>query len=131
MFKVMNLVKVCIIMAFTVMGISLSPAWAEKKVPAYYRYYHPNQIHDTWIDLNNNGVMDPYENTKLRIEDRIEDLLSRMTLDEKVARLPCPRGFEGEGVSHVEVAVYHQPSIAWVFLNFAGMQMNHSTESNL
>jgi len=43
--------------------------------------------HEGWIDFNKNGVMDPYENPKLPIEERVEDLLSRMTLEEKIAQL--------------------------------------------
>lgn len=34
-------------------------------------------------DLNGNGVMDPYEDPRLPIEERVEDLLSRMTLADK------------------------------------------------
>ncbi|SHM56156.1 glycoside hydrolase family 3 protein [Gracilibacillus kekensis] len=34
-------------------------------------------------DLNGNGVLDPYENWELPIEERVKDLVSRMTLEEK------------------------------------------------
>ncbi|WP_156172389.1 hypothetical protein [Salinicoccus sediminis] len=34
-------------------------------------------------DLNGNGVLDPYENWELPIEERVRDLVSRMTLEEK------------------------------------------------
>lgn len=34
-------------------------------------------------DLNGNGVMDPYEDPRLPIEERVEDLLSRLSLAEK------------------------------------------------
>ncbi|MGV2984681.1 glycoside hydrolase family 3 N-terminal domain-containing protein [Microbacterium sp. AGC85] len=34
-------------------------------------------------DLNGNGVMDPYENPRLPVEERVEDLLSRLSLAEK------------------------------------------------
>jgi beta-glucosidase len=34
-------------------------------------------------DLNKNGVLDPYEDPRLPIEQRVEDLLGRMTLEEK------------------------------------------------
>lgn len=34
-------------------------------------------------DLNKNGAVDPYEDWRLPVERRIEDLLSRMTLEEK------------------------------------------------
>ncbi|WP_423603583.1 glycoside hydrolase family 3 protein [Sphingomonas sp. MS122] len=38
-------------------------------------------------DLNRNGAMDPYENPALPIEARLDDLLARMTLEEKVGQL--------------------------------------------
>jgi len=34
-------------------------------------------------DLNGNGQMDPYEDPRLDVEARVEDLLSRLTLEEK------------------------------------------------
>ena len=43
--------------------------------------------HENWIDFNKNGIMDPFENPNLPVEVRVEDLLSRMTLEEKVAQL--------------------------------------------
>jgi len=42
---------------------------------------------DTYRDLNNNGQLDPYENPALPIGDRIEDLLARMTLEEKAGMM--------------------------------------------
>ncbi|WP_158595128.1 glycoside hydrolase family 3 protein [Oceanobacillus piezotolerans] len=38
-------------------------------------------------DLNNNGKLDPYENWELPTENRVENLLSQMTLEEKVGLL--------------------------------------------
>ncbi|WP_045563527.1 glycoside hydrolase family 3 protein [Streptomyces sp. FxanaA7] len=38
-------------------------------------------------DLNGNGRMDPYEDPRLSAEDRTEDLLSRLSLEEKVGLL--------------------------------------------
>ena len=35
-------------------------------------------------DLNGNGRMDPYEDPRLPAEDRVEDLLRRLCLEEKV-----------------------------------------------
>ncbi len=34
-------------------------------------------------DLNGNGIVDPYENWELPVEERVRDLVSRMTLEEK------------------------------------------------
>lgn len=38
-------------------------------------------------DLNKNGSIEPFENWRLPIEQRIDDLMSRMTLEEKVYQL--------------------------------------------
>src|SRR3989442_976266 len=45
-----------------------------------------NIYHDGWIDLNKNGRMDVYENSKAPIDKRIDDLLSQMTVDEKTCQ---------------------------------------------
>jgi beta-glucosidase len=34
-------------------------------------------------DLNGNGTMEPYENPTLPTDERVADLLTRMTLEEK------------------------------------------------
>jgi len=38
----------------------------------------------SFYDLNKNGSMEPYENQSLSEKDRITDLISRMTLEEKI-----------------------------------------------
>jgi len=38
-------------------------------------------------DLNKNGTVDPYEDWRLSAEERTEDLLSRMTVEEKAAQM--------------------------------------------
>ncbi len=38
-------------------------------------------------DLNKNGRLDPYEDTRCPIEERVEDLLAQMTLEEKAGML--------------------------------------------
>jgi beta-glucosidase len=38
-------------------------------------------------DLNGNGVMDPYEDPRLPVEERVADLLGRLTLEEKAGLL--------------------------------------------
>ncbi|MFJ8666288.1 glycoside hydrolase family 3 protein [Streptomyces sp. NPDC093600] len=38
-------------------------------------------------DLNGNGVMEPYEDPRLPVAERVEDLLGRMTLQEKAGLL--------------------------------------------
>ena len=52
-------------------------------------------------DLNKNGRMDPYEDARRTVEERVEDLLGRMTLEEKAGLLfhamapPPGGGFPG------------------------------------
>lgn len=45
------------------------------------------QAQDKYRDLNKNGKMDPYENEALSAEERAKDLLSQMTLEEKVGTM--------------------------------------------
>lgn len=49
--------------------------------------------HDGWIDLNKNGKKDVYEDAKQPIEKRVEDLLKRMTLEEKTCQLGTLYGY--------------------------------------
>ena len=43
--------------------------------------------HKGWIDFNKNGKMDLYENPKAPREERVQDLLSQMTLEEKSCQM--------------------------------------------
>ena len=47
----------------------------------------PKIYHKGWIDFNKNGKMDTYENPKAKLDDRIEDLLSQMTIEEKSCQM--------------------------------------------
>jgi beta-glucosidase len=49
--------------------------------------------HSGWIDLNKNGRMDTYENPKADIEQRVNDLLSQMTLEEKTCQTATLYGY--------------------------------------
>jgi len=46
-----------------------------------------------WIDLNKNGKKDVYENPDAGIDDRIEDLLSQMTIEEKTCQMVTLYGY--------------------------------------
>ena len=48
---------------------------------------------DGWIDFNKNGKQDIYENPKLGTDERIRDLMSQMTWEEKVGQLLTPYGW--------------------------------------
>lgn len=59
----------------------------ESGIPEAFKFYRQDQFHETFIDLNSNGEMDLYEDPEMPVDDRVKDLLSRLTLEEKVAQL--------------------------------------------
>lgn len=74
-----------------------SAAVACATTPSPDIFIHPTPpasiYHDGWIDLNKNGVKDPYEDASLDVEKRIDDLIGRMTLEEKTAQMVTWYGF--------------------------------------
>ncbi|NMH89861.1 glycoside hydrolase family 3 N-terminal domain-containing protein [Flavivirga algicola] len=52
-----------------------------------------NIYHGNWIDFNKNGVKDVFENSSKPVNKRIEDLLSKMTLEEKSCQMATLYGF--------------------------------------
>ena len=49
---------------------------------------------DGWIDRNKNGVKDPYENPELSVDERIADLIGRMTIEEKTCQMGTIYGYK-------------------------------------
>ena len=49
--------------------------------------------HKGWIDFNKNGVKDIYEDPEAGTDARVEDLLGRMTLDEKTCQMVTLYGY--------------------------------------
>lgn len=49
---------------------------------------------DGWIDRNKNGKMDPYENPKLPVDQRVADLLGQMTMEEKTCQMATIYGYK-------------------------------------
>jgi beta-glucosidase len=49
--------------------------------------------HNGWIDFNKNGVMDIYEDPKQPLDQRVEQLLSLMNLEEKSCQMATLYGF--------------------------------------
>ena len=49
--------------------------------------------HKGWIDFNKNGIKNIYEDPSAKTEDRVEDLLSQMTIDEKTAQMVTLYGY--------------------------------------
>ncbi len=55
----------------------------------------------TYRDLNKNGHLDPYEDSRLSVEERVNNLLKQMNLEEKVGLMwhpPIGVGSQGEVV---------------------------------
>jgi beta-glucosidase len=64
-----------------------SPATAERTSGRQVRSSESKSIyHNGWIDLNKNGRMDVYENSKAPIDRRMDDLLHQMNLEEKTCQ---------------------------------------------
>ena len=64
-------------------------------------------------DLNGNGKLDPYEDFQRPVEERVEDLLSQMTLEEKVGLMwhpPLGIGDEGEILGKPNPALFNMAS---------------------
>jgi beta-glucosidase len=65
-------------------------------VSAQYKIYNlPKKsiYKNGWIDLNKNGKKDVYEDRNADIEDRIDDLLSQMTIEEKTCQMVTLYGY--------------------------------------
>ena len=77
----------CLLIAFVVLSIH-EKLTAQIFQPAMKSIYHKD-----WIDLNKNGVMDIYEDPAQPIEKRIDDLLSKMTLEEKTCQMATLYGY--------------------------------------
>ena len=80
-----------------VTALAICPVFAWAAVPSsdwFIEAAAPAAIyHEGWIDLNKNGFKDPYEDPTLDPEKRIDDLLARMTMEEKTAQMVTLYGF--------------------------------------
>lgn len=90
----MGKVKISII--FILSGILVHMAYAQDipKIPSKYILKNKTIYKKGWIDFNKNGKMDVYENPKADINDRIEDLLRQMNLEEKTCQMVTLYGYK-------------------------------------
>lgn len=65
-----------------------------QKIPSVYKPVKKEIYHKGWIDFNKNGVKDVYEDPSAPIDSRIEDLLSRMTMEEKTCQMVTLYGYK-------------------------------------
>lgn len=74
------------LMFFILLGI-FTPSFAQKTTQAQLGYRSAKIIKKagfTFKDLNKNGKLDPYEDWRLPAETRVQDLISQMSIEEKV-----------------------------------------------
>ena len=76
------------------LGTGLLTAQNTPKSLKTYQPVKKSMYQKGWIDFNKNGVMDVYENPKAQLEDRIEDLLAQMTMDEKTCQMVTLYGYQ-------------------------------------
>ncbi len=86
---------------------------------------HSDIYHKGWIDFNKNGEKDIYEDPERPLEARVNDLMSRMTVEEKAGQLLAEFGWplferSGEKISLTDeaykVVVEHGTGSLWGFM---------------
>ncbi len=83
------LASILLIVVVTFSVFSAKKSKAAKKLYAQLGNEAPILTIDgkTYRDLNKNGQLDIYENTEANMEDRVEDLLGQMTIEEKAGTM--------------------------------------------
>ena len=72
-------------------------------------------------DLNKNGELDAYEDWRLPVQDRIDDLISQMTLEEKVGLMFHPNiAVSPDGVVKYDLTDEEKAALAGVNETYAG-----------
>ncbi len=85
------LVVVLVIAGLYVTNLFLKPISKIKASLAQTSISEPITVDgEVFRDLNRNGSLDPYEDYRVATTDRVEDLLSQMTLEEKVGQMFHP-----------------------------------------
>ena len=70
------------------------PRIPSKKDLVTYKLSKKTIYKDGWIDFNKNGKKDIYEDPNALICDRVEDLLSQMTVEEKTCQMVTLYGYQ-------------------------------------
>lgn len=74
-----------------------------------------NQYGTSYRDLNKNGLLDVYENSNAAIDDRVENLLSLMTMEEKAAQMFQPHLFSTDiEMMPMKIMAYFNPAEDYV-----------------
>lgn len=70
-------------------------------------------VNSTYRDLNRNGKLDPYEDVTLSIDERVEDLLQQMTLEEKAGLMfHTIIGIGEDGHFSLDTSAFNRPKIS-------------------
>lgn len=64
------------------------------RIPNTYKVTNKAIYHKGWIDFNKNGKKDIYEDPSAPLDNRIEDLLSQMTVEEKTCQMVTLYGYK-------------------------------------
>ena len=86
--------KKLIVAALLLGSGTLLSAQKTTKVPAHYKPVKSEMYRKGWIDFNKNGVKDIYEDPAETLDDRIENLLQQMTLEEKTCQMVTLYGYK-------------------------------------
>ena len=83
------MLSILVVVATSVFGLVVYYAVLSGRAMASLGPEAPVRISDgtAYRDLNKNGVLDPYENTAAPVDERVQDVLSRMTLEEKAGMM--------------------------------------------
>ena len=81
--KTVALVAAILLLA---VGVNLFGVVAQNNASQEPAAIRKDLYHTGWIDLNKNGRMDVYENSRAPIDRRVDDLIAQMNLDEKTCQ---------------------------------------------
>ncbi len=90
----LNVIASCLILSGTFCMQAQEKTQVEIRIPDRYKVTNKAIYRDGWIDFNKNGQKDVYEDPTAKLEDRIEDLLSQMTVEEKTCQMVTLYGYK-------------------------------------
>lgn len=91
MCKISFILSACLALSCSFSGFSQTK---KGESPVKYSPGNNPMYKNGWIDFNKNGRMDVYEDPKAPLNDRIEDLLSQMTMEEMTCQLVTLYGYK-------------------------------------
>lgn len=90
----LNVIASCLILSGTFCMQAQEKTQVEIRISDRYKVTNKAIYRDGWIDFNKNGQKDVYEDPTAKLEDRIEDLLSQMTVEEKTCQMVTLYGYK-------------------------------------